>query len=110
MSIHDDESASAQFAIAPRVSIASMEEKIREKHDLILGDALGTTGEHPANRMSLCILVMENGFIVIGKSAPASAENFRRELGRKFAYEDAIRQLWQLEGYALRSRLTREED
>ncbi len=49
---------------------------------------------------------MQNGFTVIGKSAPASPENFDAETGRLFAYEDAIKQLWPLEGYALRERLS----
>lgn len=48
---------------------------------------------------------MQNGFTVIGKSAPASPENFNAELGRQFAYDDAVRQLWPLMGYALRDKL-----
>jgi len=61
-------------------------------------------------RLSICILMMKNGFIVIGKSAPASAANYDAELGRKFAYEDAIRQLWPLMGFALRDRLQRQTE
>ncbi len=49
---------------------------------------------------------MQNGFTVIGKSAPASPENFDPEKGKRFAYEDAVKQLWPLEGYALRERLS----
>jgi hypothetical protein len=37
--------------------------------------------------------------------ARASPENFNADLGRKFAYEDAVRQLWPLMGYALRDKL-----
>lgn len=48
---------------------------------------------------------MRNGFIMVGKSAPTSPENFNAELGRKLAYEDCIRQLWPLMGFALRDRL-----
>lgn len=55
--------------------------------------------------LTICLLVLRNGFTVIGKSAPASPENFNVELGQKFAYEDAPRQLWPLMGYALRDRL-----
>ena len=53
---------------------------------------------------------MRNGFTVIGKSAPASPENFDAAKGKLFAYEDAIKQLWPLEGYALRERLTSEQN
>jgi Phage protein (N4 Gp49/phage Sf6 gene 66) family len=51
------------------------------------------------------VLVLHNGFTVLGKSACASAENFDVEIGRKIAREDAVRQLWTLAGYALRDRL-----
>lgn len=55
--------------------------------------------------LSLCILVLRNGFVVIGKSAPADPANFDAALGRQFAREDAIRQLWPLMGFSLRDRL-----
>ena len=42
----------------------------------------------------------------MGKSAPADADNFDEALGEKFAREDAIRQMWVLEGYLLRERLS----
>ena len=59
---------------------------------------------HP--HMTICLVTMKNGFVVIGKSAPADPANFDKDLGREFAKEDAIRQLWQLEAYLLRERMT----
>ena len=58
--------------------------------------------------MTIAVVTLENGYTVLGKSAPADAANFNEELGRKFAYEDAVRQVWPLEGYLLRERLFRE--
>lgn len=55
--------------------------------------------------LTLCIAVLQNGFTIIGKSAPASADNFDPELGQKLAYEDAVRQIWPLMGYELRQRV-----
>lgn len=55
--------------------------------------------------LTICVLVMKNGFTIVGKSACASPENFNAELGQKIAREDARRQIWALEGYALRNRL-----
>lgn len=55
--------------------------------------------------LTICVLLLSNGFTIVGKSAPADPENFNADLGRKFAYEDAIRQMWPLEGYALREKL-----
>lgn len=104
---------SAARATAPRVSLADMEAKIAKEHYVNLGQAV-TALDHPITTgsplllMTLCALEMKNGFVVLGKSAPASPENYDEEKGRRFAYEDAIKQLWPLEGYALRERLAGE--
>lgn len=55
--------------------------------------------------MTICILVLANGFSVVGKSAPADPENFDESAGRDFARADALRKLWPLEGYLLREKL-----
>lgn len=108
--------ASKAVATHPRVSLADIEAAI--------GGIYYTTGLNAAasydcvvsevhhaqlDILTICIVVMRNGFTVIGKSAPASPENFNRDLGRKFAYEDAVRQLWPLMGFALRDRLHKEQ-
>lgn len=62
---------------------------------------------HPmfAGHVTVCIAKLANGFVLVGKSAPVDPENFNAELGLKIAREDVIRQMWPLEGYALRERL-----
>lgn len=55
--------------------------------------------------MTIAVVIMRNGYVVLGKSAPADPENFNLELGQKFAREDAVRQIWPLMGYALREKL-----
>jgi len=102
---------SAAKSTHPRVSLADMEAKIAAEHYFTAGEAIAALGQptnpnSPTDLLTICILVMANGFTVIGKSAPASPENFDPEKGRRFAYEDAIKQLWPLEGYALRERLS----
>jgi hypothetical protein len=107
-SLQQSDAEAAAVAVAPRVSLADMEAKIAARYDFTAGkalEALGMPTLEECNILSVCILVMRNGFTVIGKSAPASPLNFNADLGKKFAYEDAIRQLWPLEGYALRERL-----
>jgi hypothetical protein len=52
---------------------------------------------------------MENGFVVMGMTAPAKAENYDIEIGKRYAYDNAYRQLWQLEGYLLRERIMEDE-
>jgi hypothetical protein len=96
-------------ATAPRVSLKQMEDKIAHCVFLNLGDAAeraGLSATRPMFLMTLCVLTMDNGYVVTGQSAPASPENFDTTKGRTFAYEDAIRKLWPLEGYLLRDRLT----
>lgn len=101
MSIEQTEAECAANAVAPRVTLEAMEAKIAACYEFT-ADKLG---EHPSlSVLSICLLVVDNGYTVIGKSAPADARNFNRELGRRLAYEDAIRQLWPLEGYLLRER------
>lgn len=55
--------------------------------------------------VTICILVLQNGFTVVGTSACTSPQNFDAEIGRKIAREDARDAIWRLEGYALRNRL-----
>lgn len=55
--------------------------------------------------ITICAMVLRNGFVVIGKSACVSAANFSREIGERAARADAERQVWELMGYALRDRV-----
>lgn len=114
-SIEVTDQESRAVATAPRVALADIEAAILRRHD-ITGDRATDTPlviDSRGNRtglgiLSICILEMRNGFMVIGKSAPAHPENYDAALGKQFAYEDAVRQLWPLMGFALRDRLFRE--
>lgn len=59
----------------------------------------------PGTTVTVCCLVLRNGFGVVGKSACASPEIFSEELGQKFARADAKNKMWDLEGYVLRNKL-----
>lgn len=108
MSLQSTEKECAANATAPRVSLADIEAAISARYDFTADKAVaGCPVVEPLKLLSICILVMNNGFTIIGKSAPASAENFNAELGRKLAYEDAVRQVWPLMGFALRDRLAK---
>lgn len=105
LQVSDDLSAAVQKT-PHRVSLQDIEDKIAGEYWFTADKAVGNSPILDSLKvMTICILVMRNGFTVIGKSAPADAENFDADLGRKFAREDAVRQLWPLEGYALRERL-----
>ncbi len=95
---------------APRVTLAHIENKIVGEYATTLDRAFSdTTMSVPLidgmSRFTIVVLCLQNGFIVTGESAPASASNFDEALGRKIARQHAIDKIWMLEGYALRERL-----
>lgn len=107
-SLKATDAASDAVATHPRVSLEDIKASVVQEHFFTAGQAcsaLGQPSSRPLDMLTICLLVVKNGFTVVGKSAPASSENFNTDLGRKFAYEDAIRQLWPLMGYSLRDQL-----
>jgi hypothetical protein len=52
----------------------------------------------------IAVLTLKNGFEIIGTSACVDFNNFDFEIGKKYAREKAIDQIWMLEGYLLQSK------
>lgn len=107
-SLETTEAECAAGRTAPRVSLSDIKAKIASEYYYNAGD-LARSFEHPEHSsldvLTICLVVLDNGFTIIGKSAPASADNFDEALGQKLAYEDAVRQIWPLMGFALREQL-----
>jgi len=110
----------AGASVAPRVMPADVEANvIFETYftgaDGVIGASAGkdesllreyaTYPGSPLSLITICVLTLRNGFTVVGHSACASPENFSAEIGRKVAREAAIREVWPLMGYALRTQL-----
>lgn len=94
----DEAKAVVATKTAPRVTEESIKAKIaRVDYHLVGAAGLGT----------ICVITMQNGWLSTGFSAPASAENFDPEVGRRYAFDNAFKPLWQLEGYLLREALHR---
>ena len=55
--------------------------------------------------LTIAVVTTVNGFKLVGQSACADPANYNQELGEKIAREDAIKQLWAIEGYLLRESL-----
>ncbi len=93
--------------VAPRITPQSIEDVIAD--EIYCGGMdIGVAKSDSVAALScltVCVLVLKNGFTIIGKSACASPENFNFEVGKRIAREDAVRQVWPLEGYALRCKL-----
>jgi hypothetical protein len=78
-----------------KVTLDGIKAKIKGETYLVL----------PDGRTTLCILDLENGYTIKGLSACVDPAEFDLNLGRKYAFEDAIRQIWPLEGYLLAEKM-----
>lgn len=81
---------------APRLSPAMIDDVIVKAQYHVFDDSC----------LTVCCLTLKNGFTTIGYSACASPENFDEELGRKISRENAREQIWMLEGYLLKQRIS----
>lgn len=110
MSLQQSDAEAGAVAKAPRVSLADIEAAISNSY-MCRGDllpfAMHVDDDMSLSTLTICIVVMKNGFTIIGKSAPADPANYNKEVGEKFALEDAMRQIWPLMGFALRDTLQR---
>lgn len=89
--------AAAESAIAAKTAPKVTKESITAR-------IAGTSFLHH-NTTTICLIVMENGFEVDGKSGVASPENYDAAIGERLAYDDAFRKLWAFEGYLLKEQL-----
>lgn len=100
---------------APRVTPKDIEDNIVSCYFFTAED--GINGEEIANKrpsacyekglslLTFCVLVLRNGFTVVGESACASPENFDAEIGKRIARANAEQKIWPLMGYALKQQL-----
>jgi hypothetical protein len=106
----------AKRAAAPRITEHDVEAAIVAEHYFTAADAVkGRTGAqfdrgHPLHLLTLCVLVLRNGFTVTGENACASPENFDEAIGRKLARQKAVDKVWPLLGYQLRSMLAKRDE
>ena len=78
-----------------KVTLDGIKAKIKGETYLVL----------PDGRTTLCQLTLENGYTINGHSACVDASEFNRDLGRKYAFESAVSQIWPLEGYLLAEQM-----
>ena len=101
----------------PSVTPAQIQRAIASEHYFTAAGGISQYEEQPPEERfnppaaafltTFCMLTLDNGFTVYGKSACAHPGNFDAELGRRYAREDAVRQVWQLLGFRLRDTLTK---
>ena len=94
----------------PRVTPADIDAEIRAEYSFTADRALE---ECPLvgglQHITICVLVLKNGTKIVGvNEGPVSPENFDPEIGRRYAREKAIDQIWPLLGNRLRDKLADE--
>lgn len=121
---HIEQEIQANGKTAPRVTPADIEENIASEHYFTAWQGAqlaywsdsdpknpkpeegAPNPDGPLSRLTICALVLKNGFTVTGESACASPENFDAEIGRKVARQNAVQKMWPLMGYALKEKLS----
>ena len=108
------EDRSAAVAKGPRVTLEDIKSAIDSVHYINASSLL----QRPVNSisamgtlaaMTVCMIVMKNGFVVFGEAAPADPKNYSKIVGEQNAYEVAFKKLWPLMGFALRDQLHQRE-
>lgn len=99
---------------APRITPDIIQSKIVECHYINVGGVAREKWPDPnaadaihssLDLLTICVLVLEDGFTVTGESACASPENYNAEIGREIARRNAEEKIWLLEGYLLKQGL-----
>lgn len=95
-----------------KVTIEQIEARIEQKYFFNLGKAIAAecpdaSIEHieKASLTTVCVLILNNGFVIKGKSACVDPRIYDEMKGQLYAYEDAVEKLWELEGYLLKNKL-----
>lgn len=97
----------AKGLTAPRVTPADLEAEITAEYTFTVAQALQDCPVvESAKCLTICVLVLRNGYTVVGKSACASPENFNEALGQKIARQNAVQEIWPLLGFRLRDQLS----
>lgn len=98
------------------VTKKSIQDKIKSVYYLNAGSALGMMDkideDDKANLslVTICIIILENGFKVEGVSACVDPANYNEEVGRNCAYENAFEKIWEIEGYLLRQSMYEKDE
>lgn len=100
--------------VAPRVTPADIEANIASEWYFTVEQGAFAAFDPPRGAdivppelslLTLCVMVLNNGFTVTGESACASPENFDADIGCKVARQNAVAKIWPLMGYELKERL-----
>lgn len=94
------------------VTASSIKNKIRGIYFINAGAAVkasngGYTDQdlEELNLVTICIIILENGFKVEGTSACVDPKIYNEAIGQQEAYKAAFNKIWEIEGYLLKQQL-----
>lgn len=70
----------------------------------MIEDLCGEATYFRKGTLTLCVLELTNGATVTGESNVIDPANYNEELGKQLALKAAKEKIWQLEGYAMKTR------
>lgn len=103
--------AARREAVSTQLTDKAVESQIVGEYSACAWDAFGTQpnitieAERALRSTTICVLVLRNGFPIVGTSVTAAPENYDHNDGLKWAKADAMAKLWLCEEYAVRNRL-----
>jgi len=74
------------------LTLEQVEAAIVEERDYKLGE-----------KTTCVVLILRNGFEVVGTSACVDPANYNHEIGKTYARKRALDKVWELEGYLLQN-------
>ena len=80
--------------IPNRVTVTDLQAKVKSS----------TYTRLPDSTTTVCQITLENGYTLVGTSACVDPASFNQAMGEQIAYDNALQQLWALEGYLLKQR------
>ena len=99
----------------PTVTKASIEAKIRGVYFINAGAAVKSSDRgyterdlEELNLVTICIIILENGFKVEGTSACVDPKIYNEAIGQQEAYNAAFEKIWEKEGYLLKQKMFEE--
>lgn len=94
-------------SVALRITEKMLDDNIAAINYLNVGEAIASTGGPDHDRhhcLTVCTIILKNGFVVTGESCCVNRENYNQDIGQRIALANAREKIWPLMGYELRER------
>lgn len=92
-----------------RITAQDLDNNISAVYTYNVGKVLAQTNDIPVSEhlylLTMCVIVLNNGYTVTGQSACADPSNYNEDIGNRLAFEDAKKKIWALMGYHLKQEI-----